>query len=539
MRLTRHGVRWFGLLVGLSLSLGGVVLSAPPPPLPAATQAGYLGNKNSKVYHKASCSAAKRTSAKNKVTLDSPETAVSQGYKACRICKPGEDTPTTDPFAAASRRSPSRKTSGSPAAEPEDEDEDGQLKFSKDIAPILAGNCMGCHSAEQHKGEFNLSTFQDLMKGSQSGPVIVPGKPEESILVDLVVTRKMPRGGGDRRLADEAIAKIHRWVQEGALLDSGVSPTAKLDKIAPSPEQMRRDELAKLSPEERDKKLAAVAQERWTQAGGLDEPRLTTGKNFLIFSNLPEDRAEATLKTLEEQRIRVGTLLGSELASALTGPEKVSVYVFNEVNPFAEFVRSIEHREVEEGSHADGRLDVEAPYLVAVDPLRGGEEPKPARRSSRKDDEPTGPERSLTGLLSEQLGIAATRAGGKPPTWLAQGLGVYLASQVEPRSPYYSQLRLQTAQQFQLGWNTKANEVLGDQSSPEAIRALGFSLFEWMGAGFRQQLPTFIRGLVQQGGGQLDKVIQDCFGQKVSREQFLGVWGQWVALRYGSLLRRR
>lgn len=520
MRQTRHGVRWIGLFVGLSLSpgLSGVVLSAPPSPAPAAIQAGYVGNKNSKVYHKATCAAVERTSARNKVALTDPGAAESQGYKACGVCKPNED----DPGA---------------------EGDDGKLQFSRDIAPILAGNCMGCHNAEQHKGEFDLTTFQGLMKGSQSGAVIVPGQPDESLLVELVVSRKMPRGGGNRRLASTSIAKIQRWVQEGARLDPGISPTATLDKIAPTTEEMRQAALEKLSPEQRDQKLRAVALDRWKQAGGEAEPRMESGKHFLIFSNLPEDRAKATLKALETQRLRVGTLLGAELASSLAGPEKVSVYVFNDINAFAEFVRGVERREIEAGSQADGRLDIEAPYLVAVDPLGGGEEPKPSsRRSSRKDqddDEPTGPERSLVGLLSEQLGIAAARAGGKPPTWLAEGLGAYLAAQVEPRSPYYSKLRRETAQQFQLGWPAKANEALGDEASPEALRALGFSLFEWLGSSFRPQLPMFVRALVQDGGSKLDRAIKDCFGPKVTRDQFLGVWGQWVAQRYGRYLRRR
>jgi hypothetical protein len=533
MGSARWGVRGLGVLLGLALSLGGAAVAGL-----AQDPGGFVANRNTKVYHKASCSAAKRTSEKNKIELAGLDEAIAGDYKPCKICHPDQDAPAREPADAPAPA----EGAGFAAAFQGKAQDDGRLKFSEDIAPILAANCMGCHGGDEPKGEFNLSTFQGLMKGGMSGEVIAPGKPEDSLLVELVESRKMPRGG-NRRLADEAIGKIRRWVAEGALLDAGVSPTATLDKVAPSADRMRRAELAKLSPEERDDRLRRVALDRWKQAVADGEPAMLSGKDFLIFSELPEDRAKALLKALEEQRTRLGSLLGNEAAAALTGPEKISVYVFQDRGPYVEFCRSVERREVEDEVQAHGRLGVEAPYLAAIDPLAGGEEPKPtaARKGSRSkkaDDEPTGPPRSLAGLLSEQLGAAAAQAGGKPPRWLAEGLGAYLAAQVEPRSPYYNALRRAAAGQVELGWEAKANDALGDQGSPEVLRALGFSLFEWMGTSFRQQLPFFVRGMLQ-GQEKLDDVIRTCFGPQVGRQQFLEVWGRFVAGRYGPAGRGR
>jgi mono/diheme cytochrome c family protein len=526
MRQAHRGIRWIGLLVGLVLSLGVAALSAT-----AQDPGAFVGNRSSKVYHQPDCSAVKRTSARNKVELAGLTDVEAGEYKPCKICKPDRSADAPAPG----------DTSVFAAATQDDPQADGKLKFSRDIAPILAGNCMGCHGGDEPKGEFNLSTFRGLMKGGMSGPVIEPGKPQESLLVELVESRKMPRGGGNRRLADESIEKIHQWVAEGALLDAGISPTATLDKVAPSPEQRRAAELAKLSPEERDARLQAVARERWKQASATTNPAMTPGKNFLVFSELPEDRAEELIKTLEGQRARLGSLLGNEAATALTGPEKISVYVFNDPMAYVEFARSVEQRELEEGVQAHGRLGIEAPYLAAVDPLAGGDEPKVAARKparSKKDDEPTGPERSLGGLLSQQLGAAAAQAGGKPPRWLAEGLGLYLASQVEPRSPLFNKLRRTAAEQYQLGWEAKATEALGDDAAGETLQALGFSLIEWLASSFRQQFPFFVRGMLQ-GPEKLDDVIKTCFGPQVARDQFLAVWGRFVVERYGPLMRGR
>ncbi len=545
MSCPRRDNRWVVLILGFALGLSGLEASSQTAPNEGAPSAAFVGNKKSKVLHLTTCGSARRLSEANKVELSDFKAALAQGYKPCKICHPenaaaGQGARPPQIAQATTRRggaAPPPVASLEPAAR-----DDGKLKFSRDIAPILVGNCTGCHNAEQKRGKFDLSTFQKMMAGSQSGEVIVPGKPEESLLVELVTERKMPRGN-NRRLSDDAIAKITQWVKEGALLDAGKDPTASIDKIAPSPEEMRRAALVKLSPEERDAHLKEVALDRWKKASSKAEPEMTSGKDFLLFGNLPESRAKAILKTLEDQRTRLGTLLGTELAAALTGPEKISVYVFNEPTTYAEFVRGVEMREIEPGDEAHGKLDVESPYLAAVDPLGGGEEPaatSPSRRSSRTkpQEEEDSAGRTLAGLLSEQLGTAVSSAAGQAPSWLSSGLGAYLAVQVEPRSDYYRRLRAETLQQYQLGWVAKATEVLGDQSGPDTLRAVGFSLFEWLGSSFRQQFPYFVREMIKDPK-TLDEVIHQCWGPQVTRDQFLAVWGRWVAARYHVGTRRR
>ena len=66
----------------------------------------------------------------------------------------------------------------------------------------------------------------------------------------------MPRG--NTSLSDAAITKIEQWVKEGAILDAGVNPKAPLEKIAASPEDLRKAELAKLPADQRDKEVEKV-----------------------------------------------------------------------------------------------------------------------------------------------------------------------------------------------------------------------------------------------------------------------------------------
>ena len=45
------------------------------------------------------------------------------------------------------------------------------LKFSKDIAPILVANCVGCHNGQQKRTKLDLTTFEKMMAGTPAGKV--------------------------------------------------------------------------------------------------------------------------------------------------------------------------------------------------------------------------------------------------------------------------------------------------------------------------------------------------------------------------------
>jgi hypothetical protein len=530
MRSKVPGLRAIALVAGLSFCLGGAVLLAQDPD--AEPPGAVVASKVSKTYHRPSCATLKKVATKSKADFENPGAAELQGYKPCSLCKPNPDTASVKPGKSKGK---GKGSIGGKKGEAPAGDDAGGIKFSRDIAPIFVGNCIGCHGPEQQKKKFDLSTFKKLMAGGQSGKVIAPKNAEESLLVLHVKgengLRKMPPGN-QRNLAEPTIAKIEQWINAGALLDSGIDPDGLLSKIAPSADDLRKSALAKLSPEQRDKKLEETARERWKKGSSKTTPELVSSKFFLIFSNLPQKRAEALAKGLEAQRTALVPILGSAGNSVLSGQEKISIYVFNDLSSYVEFLRGVENREAESGVEAHGNLKVEAPYLACVDPLNGHDEAPPSKKSSKSkkgDDAAEGSPRSLIGLLVEQLGVAATNASGKPPRYLALGLGAYLAMRVEGRSPYYRQLRDDAFRAYEAGWNTKASEVLGGEGDVDRVRGVGFSLLDWLNA----TSPNLIRGFVGQmleGQEKLDTTIRDGWG--VSRDQFLQAWGGWVAVRY-------
>jgi len=91
--------------------------------------------------------------------------------------------------------------------------------FEKKVRPILVERCHTCHSAQAKKlkGGLRLDSRESALRGGDTGPAIVPGKPEKSPLVEAVtytnVDLRMPPKG---KLADAEIAALAEWVRRGA-----------------------------------------------------------------------------------------------------------------------------------------------------------------------------------------------------------------------------------------------------------------------------------------------------------------------------------
>ena len=88
--------------------------------------------------------------------------------------------------------------------------------FENQIRPLLSKHCYECHNEKKQEGGLRLDFRQAMLDGGESGTVIVPGKPEQSVLIEAVQYEgfEMPPDG---KLSDDDIAKLVRWVREGAL----------------------------------------------------------------------------------------------------------------------------------------------------------------------------------------------------------------------------------------------------------------------------------------------------------------------------------
>ena len=88
--------------------------------------------------------------------------------------------------------------------------------FEAKIRPVLAANCYTCHTDEKFGG-LRVDSREGLLKGGQSGPAIVPGDPDKSLMIQAIRQTdklKMPKGG---HLKPEEIDALTEWVKAGAV----------------------------------------------------------------------------------------------------------------------------------------------------------------------------------------------------------------------------------------------------------------------------------------------------------------------------------
>ncbi len=87
--------------------------------------------------------------------------------------------------------------------------------FERDIRPILKAHCFDCHGeGEKLNGGLDLRLQRLMIRGGDDGPVIVPGKPERSLLFQKVQSGEMPKR--DKKLIPADVALIQQWIASGA-----------------------------------------------------------------------------------------------------------------------------------------------------------------------------------------------------------------------------------------------------------------------------------------------------------------------------------
>jgi formylglycine-generating enzyme required for sulfatase activity len=113
------------------------------------------------------------------------------------------------------------------------------LDFTKEIAPILQSNCVGCHNAQRNYGNLRIDTSALARKGGSKGPAIVPRDPAKSTLLVSMDAAPgqpgaMPPGGP--QLSKEQRDKVRAWIAAGAVWPEnyvlGTAPGNKLDEAS-------------------------------------------------------------------------------------------------------------------------------------------------------------------------------------------------------------------------------------------------------------------------------------------------------------------
>jgi hypothetical protein len=94
--------------------------------------------------------------------------------------------------------------------------------FPREVRPVLAENCFKCHGMDKSEHRLRLDLREAALKGGKSGlPAIVPGKPEDSELIERITStdddEKMPPPDSHKTLSPAQIDLLRRWIKAGAV----------------------------------------------------------------------------------------------------------------------------------------------------------------------------------------------------------------------------------------------------------------------------------------------------------------------------------
>jgi mono/diheme cytochrome c family protein len=145
----------------------------------------------------ASVTALRGTTASSTAAAVATTTATSTA--TAKVTAAAPDTPT--PRAVTATLAPTGAASGA-------------VSFARDVQPIFEQVCVKCHGGDKIEEGLVLNTYADVMQGSNNGPVVVPGDPANSLMVDLIKQGKMPKRGP--KLLPKQIQAIVAWVTAGA-----------------------------------------------------------------------------------------------------------------------------------------------------------------------------------------------------------------------------------------------------------------------------------------------------------------------------------
>jgi mono/diheme cytochrome c family protein len=94
--------------------------------------------------------------------------------------------------------------------------------YNQRVQPIFANNCYRCHGGMNHRGALQLDSRAALLKGGHDGVVVVPGHPEQSLLLALI-RHEGPKDDPmpmppKSKLSDADIATVTEWIRAGAVM---------------------------------------------------------------------------------------------------------------------------------------------------------------------------------------------------------------------------------------------------------------------------------------------------------------------------------
>ncbi|MDH3584680.1 MAG: DUF1549 domain-containing protein, partial [Phycisphaerae bacterium] len=169
--------------------------------------------------------------------------------------------------------------------------------FELKIRPVLMGTCFKCHGGEKINHKLRVDSRDSLIKGGESGAAIVPGKPDQSLLIRAIGYHdqdlQMPP---KKKLSQRVVADFARWVRDGATWPASLvndKPPARHWSFQPIAEVVPREDAWSSHPV--DGFVRAKQKSRQIEPGRFADKRTLIRRASFDLVGLPPspDEVEA------------------------------------------------------------------------------------------------------------------------------------------------------------------------------------------------------------------------------------------------------
>ena len=177
-------------------------------------------------------------------------------------------------------------------------------RFQSSVLPILQTNCVACHGDLAPQADLDLRTVDSILSGGKSGPAVLPGSSDRSLLMEKVISGAMPPG--DQRLSPAEIMLIREWI-DSATPTAGETVSVGITEKDVLPIFLMRCVVCHgKRKQEGDLDLRTLAGQL---KGGKSGPALVPGdpKSSLLFRRILDEEMPPS-ELLYEYRVRPPTM---------------------------------------------------------------------------------------------------------------------------------------------------------------------------------------------------------------------------------------
>lgn len=369
-----------------------------------------------------------------------------------------------------------------------------KVKFIKDLAPDFVNICERCHSGNNPRGGFRTVTFEDLMRGGDSGAVLIPGDLEGSRLWELINGGPPKMPPGQARIYRGWYNNLKIWIEEGCKYD-GDDPKAPLRRYVPTEDELKLAKLAKMTAEEFLAMRKEQTQEQWKKVSAKEEAHELENSDFYFYGNVDEGRLKQISGWADEH---AKVLRGAfKLPDTPIWKGKLAVIVYKDRFGYSEFNQTIENREPDPAvvGHSEVSLGQEQAYIVLQDVGDTANSVNPDLRLN---------------LIDQMTGAFLKRDGKKLPEWLIRGTGLAMATkEVGADNEYLRGLRAGALEALR-GIEQPGDLFADGKFAPTDMAPIGFTLVGFMiKEGSQPKFGQFLAAL--QSGKNLRDAVNDVY----------------------------